>query len=72
MVPIFTPGNGISPWTVEKQMIYSPMPPIPEMTRPTVRAFMLGALPHTTVPAEKNKTVEQNKTLTSKLPYSYP
>jgi hypothetical protein len=33
---------------------------------------MLCALPQTIVPAENNKTAEQNKVLTLKLPYSLP
>lgn len=43
--------------------IYIPDPPIPQMTRPMIRAFRLGAAPQTAEPASNMKTVKRYRCL---------
>ena len=35
--------------------MYIPLPPIPAITRPTIKAFMFGAAPHNALPTSKMK-----------------
>jgi len=44
-----------------------PVPPTPAMTRPTMRAFMLGAAPHSAEAASKIKMLKMKTGLKLKM-----
>src|ERR1700712_1910342 len=55
-----------------KAPTYIPLPPIPAITRPTIRAFEVGAAPHSALPASKTTRLARIKVLISNNPYALP
>lgn len=51
---------------------YIPAPPPPAHTRPTMRAFMLGAAPHSALPAAKLRRLAMKSHFWSNMPYACP
>jgi hypothetical protein len=51
---------------------YIPAPPMPAITLPKMRAFMLGAAPQIALPIAKAVTQPTCSHLTLKIPYAFP
>lgn len=51
---------------------YIPDPPTPAITRPIIRAVILGAAPQTALPISNSTMLKRYRYLALKTPYAFP